>query len=90
MKDCKIIQDLLPSYIDGLTNKETNKYIEEHLKKCDECKNTYENMKKELEVDTVKKDNREVKYIKKFSKKLRVLRIILSNLMFGVRFIEDG
>lgn len=29
---CKIIQDLLPSYMDNLTEKETNQYIEEHLK----------------------------------------------------------
>ena len=26
MKECKIIQDLLPNYIEGLTNEETNKY----------------------------------------------------------------
>ena len=23
-RDCKIVQDLLPNYIDGLTNEETN------------------------------------------------------------------
>ena len=26
-RDCKIVQDLLPSYIEKLTNEETNKYI---------------------------------------------------------------
>ena len=33
---CKIIQDLLPSYTDNLTEKETNQYIEEHLKEQEE------------------------------------------------------
>ena len=33
-KDCKIIQDLLPSYSDGITSQETNNYIEDHLKNC--------------------------------------------------------
>ena len=33
-KDCKIVQDLLPNYIEKLTNEETNKYIEEHLNEC--------------------------------------------------------
>ena len=33
-RDCKIIQDLLPNYIEKLTNEETNNFIEEHLKEC--------------------------------------------------------
>ena len=31
-KDCKIILDLLPNYVEKVTSKETNSYIEEHLK----------------------------------------------------------
>ena len=76
-RDCKIVQDLLPNYIEKLTNEETNKYIEEHLKECEECKKMYENMKKELEISTNKRDKREVKYIKKFSNKLKILKMIL-------------
>ena len=34
-KDCKIVQDLLPNYIEKLTNEETNNYIEDHLKECE-------------------------------------------------------
>ena len=37
-KDCKIVQDLLPNYIEKLTNEETNKYVEDHLKECEKCK----------------------------------------------------
>ncbi len=77
IKDCKIVQDLLPSYIESLTNEETNKYIEEHLKECDGCKKILENMQKELKINSEKRDEREVKYIKKFSKKMRILKIIL-------------
>lgn len=76
-KDCKIVQDLLPNYIEKLTNEETNKYIEEHLKECKDCKKVYENMKKEIELSDNKKDNREVKYIKKYSNKMKVLKAIL-------------
>ncbi len=49
-KDCNIIQDLLPNYIEGLTNEETNKFIEEHLKGCRECKEMLENMQTDLEI----------------------------------------
>ena len=31
-KQCKIVQDLLPTYIEDLTSEETNQYIEEHIK----------------------------------------------------------
>ena len=40
IKNCKIVQDLLPNYIEKLTNNETNKYIESHLNECSECKKT--------------------------------------------------
>ena len=76
-RDCKIVQDLLPNYIEKLTNEETNQFIEEHLKECEECKKMHENMKKELEINTTKRDKREIKYIKKFSNKLKILKIIL-------------
>ena len=49
-RDCKIVQDLLPNYIEKLTNEETNKFIEEHLKTCEECKKIYDNMKNILKL----------------------------------------
>ena len=36
-RDCKLVLDLLPNYIEKLTNEETNNFIEEHLKGCEEC-----------------------------------------------------
>ena len=47
-KECKIVQDLLPNYIEKLTNEETNKFIEEHLKNCEDCKKNYDDMKESL------------------------------------------
>lgn len=76
-KDCKVVQDLLPNYIENLTNEETNSFVEEHLKKCDECSKILENMKKEIKVDNTKRDKREVKYLKKYSKKLKLLKFTL-------------
>lgn len=76
-KDCKIVQDLLPNYIEKLTNEETNKFIEEHLKECDECQKVLENMQRNLNITTTNKDKKAVKYFKKYRKKLRILRIIL-------------
>lgn len=79
-KNKKIItteEDLLPNYIEKLTNEETNKYIEEHLKSCNECKKVLQNMNKELKVDNEKRSQKEVKYIKKFSNRLKVLKSLV-------------
>ena len=76
-KDCKVVQDLLPNYIEKLTNEETSKYIEAHLKECNECKAMFDNMKKEIKLNINKRDEREVKYIKKFSNKMKRLKFIL-------------
>ncbi len=75
--DCEIIQDLLPSYIDKLTNDKTNEYIESHIKDCEECKNVLENMKKELNINTDKVNKIKINYLKKYKNKLRNLKLIL-------------
>lgn len=76
-RNCRIVQDLLPNYIEKLTNEETNSYIEEHLKECNECEKVLKNMQQELSINSSKRDSREVNYIKKYNKKFKLLRNIL-------------
>lgn len=80
-RDCKIVQDLLPNYIDGLTNEETNLFIEGHLKECSKCKQILKNMRQDLTIDKPAKDSREVKYIKKYNKKLKILKFTVFLLL---------
>lgn len=42
---CGIIRDLLPLYIDGLCNEESQKAVEEHLLECEKCQSYYESMR---------------------------------------------
>jgi len=76
-RDCKIIQDLLPNYIEKLTTTETNQFIEEHLKQCKECKEIVSNMKNDLKIKDTNSEKQEIKYIKKYNKKLRFFKIIV-------------
>ena len=76
-KVCKIVQDLLPNYIEKLTSDETNEYIKEHLKECAECTSVLNDMQKNIETKNIKMDEREVKYIKKYNKKFNIIRNIL-------------
>ena len=77
-KDCKIVQDLLPNYIEKLTTDETNKFIEEHLSQCEECKEKLKNMQEEINVKNKESELKQVKYIKKYSNKMKILKIVLS------------
>ena len=76
-KDCKIVQDLLPNYVEKLTNEETNQYIKEHLAECKECNKIYENMQKDLGIQHKRSDAKAINYMKKYNHKLKTLKIIL-------------
>lgn len=81
-KDCKIVQDLLPTYIEGLTSNETTEYIEEHLKNCEDCKKVYESMKmNEAKEESIDKD---VDYFKKYNKKLKLLKNAIIIILIGI------
>jgi len=91
-KECKIIQDLLPNYIEGLTRQETNEFIEEHLKECKECKDMLNNMQDELILNKQKRDGREVEYIKKYNKKMKMWKkiLIVVFVLFAIYAISVG
>lgn len=76
-RDCKIVQDLLPNYIENLTNEETKNYIEEHIKNCGECTKVLENMKESIQTNSNRANKKEINYMKKFNTKLKILKIII-------------
>ena len=62
-QDCKIVQDLLPNYIENLTYDETNEYIRNHIAKCPKCAKVLNNMDAEIEIEPLNQD-KEIKYLK--------------------------
>ena len=46
--ECRIVLDLMPSYVDGICSKESKEYIEKHIDSCAECKKVYDMMKADL------------------------------------------
>lgn len=76
-RECEIVQDLLPNYMENLTSIQTNEYIEEHIANCGECKRVLENMQREVPTDAKVKNKKEVKYMKKYRNKMRTLSFIL-------------
>ncbi len=41
-KECEIIKDLLPNYIENQINDATKDFVEEHIKTCNDCKEMLE------------------------------------------------
>ena len=44
-RECDIIKDLLPSYVDEICSEASKEWVEEHLKECGECRTSAERMK---------------------------------------------
>ncbi len=76
-KNCKIIQDLLPSYIEKLTKDETNLFIEEHLNECEECNSICKKLQKNIDININKDNKKQIDYLKKYNKKMRILKSII-------------
>ena len=45
---CDVIQDLMPSYIDGILSEDSRALVEEHMGTCQECRKMLEIMKEVL------------------------------------------
>lgn len=79
---CEVIQDLLPLYVDELTQDVTGHLIGEHLKECESCNSKYHNMINKLGKDAANEDSTipEIDYLKKVRQKNRK-KIVLSSLL---------
>lgn len=79
-KECKIIQDLLPNYIEKLTSKETNEFIDNHLIECKECKKILNIMTKNNDNEQ-KSSNKQIDYLKKYRRKMIFFKILITTII---------
>lgn len=75
-KECKIVQDLIPNYLEKVTTEETNEFIKEHIEGCKECKDVYLAMKHDLKINVIDTEET-INYMKRFKTKLKILRNVL-------------
>ena len=86
-KECDIIKDLLPSYIEDLTNDNTKAFIDKHLKECDSCSQLLDKMKKDISIDTdTSTYKKETNFFKKYNKKMKFLKTIILIIIFILIF----
>ncbi|CAC9928828.1 hypothetical protein PEPCOX59622_00444 [Aedoeadaptatus coxii] len=88
---CKIIEDLLPLYIDEVCSEESKKLIEEHLSECSQCNEKLNRMKLGYVPEQEREQNlAEAEFMRNLSKKwnkkllFATLKGIISTLIFVV------
>ena len=75
--NCNVIGDILPLYADEAVSEDTKTLVEEHLVDCEECKERYQEMKREIEEDIrLKAAEAERSALLAAKKKIRKKRII--------------
>ena len=74
---CSMIRDLLPNYMENLTSKTTNKIVEDHLEKCDECKKEYMSMKENINIKGIENSKQELNFLGKYAKRMNILKGII-------------
>lgn len=62
---CEMIRDLLESYQEELVTDTTNKVIEQHLRKCEECRKIERKMQIQTELQREQKQKREKSFFRR-------------------------
>ena len=94
---CDIVRDLLPSYVDGLTNPVTNLSVQKHLESCDSCRSIYSHMTAKTGADQDPVQEKELNFLKKHRKRslrntlIAVITVaaLLASAFFVYLFVID-
>ena len=57
-KECEIVRDLLPNYVENLVGTQTKDFIKDHLKTCSECTKILKNMEGNTEANNTVGSNK--------------------------------
>ena len=72
---CDVIQDLMPSYVDGILSEDSQALVKEHIEACKECRKMLEIMKEEQGKEQAQMRS-SAATLKKIRKKLIIRRVL--------------
>lgn len=83
--NCNVIGDLLPLYADDVVSEDTKRVVEEHLAECEECRETLNTIKNEIEKKihekTASAERSALWAAKKKLRKKRIITAIISGMI---------
>ncbi|CBK75446.1 hypothetical protein CIY_29070 [Butyrivibrio fibrisolvens 16/4] len=65
---CKIVEDLLPSYIDEILSNEVSESVQIHLNSCEKCRIKLSDIKLELAEGKIQNQQKDAAFIKGIKK----------------------
>ncbi len=85
-RECNIVRDLLPLYIENMASEETREFVEAHLSKCPECNELYTSMidKSEEEIPDGEEVKKKILPLKIVKQKLLCKKIVASAISVAV------
>lgn len=92
-KECYLIKDLAPAYIDNMVSIQSKDLIEKHLSDCKDCKEYYNNMNSNIfqEIDKEKTDDLyEFNHLKKIRNHMNYLKISILIIILVIIFFVVG
>ena len=91
--ECKIVEDLLPLYVEKMVSAQTSDFIKEHLEKCPMCRSELEGLSDTHELEKIKTEgtddiNRFQKTMKRMSRRFYMLTysLIIVFIFLGFSF----
>lgn len=96
-KECEIVKDLFPNYIEKQISDVSKEFIENHISNCKECKEMLEMIsgKKSSNLELDENEKKEIDFLKKYNKKIKSLKTIVILLVIciicalGVKSIQS-
>lgn len=86
---CDIVQDLLPSYVDGILSDTSTCAVAKHLQSCKACHDMYDDMvTDELRQDNTDQQEKEIDYLKKVRSKTK--HFTLAAILIAVLLAASG
>lgn len=82
-KNCNIVKDLLPLYVDEVCSKESKDLVEEHLNTCKSCQKELEDLKDDLGYSNDTEVNVFKRFLKSINLKITIITTIISCLALG-------
>jgi len=79
--DCKIVEDLLPLYYDGVVNDTTKNAVEDHLNDCDKCKAEYEKYSKDIPTYKSKSTSKEFALLMRKKRIKQIFTVIIASIL---------
>lgn len=73
--DCCVVRDLLPSYLEELTETETSAMVREHIEHCAACRQLEEDMRRQVPIE--KAPQRALRFLKRV-KRTRLIAAMLA------------